>query len=389
MKYGYQQLGKYIRPVDERNRDLAISKLLGVSITKQFIPSIANIVGTDLSNYKIVRTGQFAYGPVTSRNGEKISVALLEEDDCIISSSYSVFEIIDKDELNPEYLMLWFSRPEFDRYARYRSHGSVREIFDWDEMCQVELPVPDIEKQNEIVNAYRVITERIALKQKINDNLADQAVCYIQNSITNQSESWTKCSVNDLVSQGLLDAPMDGNHGEIHPKASDYVQSGVPFIMANNLISGYVDYENCAYITSNQANSLRKGFAHPGDVLLTHKATIGRTAIVSDKYPITILTPQVTYYRTNGYLYNGFLRYYFETPEFKTTLAAWSGAGSTRAYIGITKQLELPISIPNEDIMSNIKTYISSIENIRQANYIEIESLTKLKDLLVTRLSSH
>ena len=171
MKDGYQQLGKYIRPVDERNRDLAISKLLGVSITKQFIPSIANIVGTDLSNYKIVRTGQFAYGPVTSRNGEKISVALLEEDDCIISSSYSVFEVIDKNELNPEYLMLWFSRPEFDRYARYRSHGSVREIFDWDEMCQVELPVPDIDKQNKIVDAYRAITDRIALKQKINDNL--------------------------------------------------------------------------------------------------------------------------------------------------------------------------------------------------------------------------
>lgn len=171
MKDGYQQLVKYIRPVDERNRDLAISKLLGVSITKQFIPSIANIVGTDLSNYKIVRTGQFAYGSVTSRNGEKISVALLEEDDCIISRSYTVFEVIDKNELNPEYLMLWFSRPEFDRYARYRSHGSVREIFDWDEMCQVELPVPDIDKQNKIVDAYRVITDRIVLKQKINHNL--------------------------------------------------------------------------------------------------------------------------------------------------------------------------------------------------------------------------
>lgn len=172
MKDGYKQLGNYIRQVDERNRDLSVDKLLGVSITKQFIPSIANIVGTDLSNYKIVRTGQFAYGPVTSRNGEKISIALLLEDDCIISSSYSVFEIIDKNALNPEYLMFWFSRPEFDRYARYRSHGSVREIFDWDEMCQVELPVPSIEKQNEIVEAYRAVTDRIALKQKINDNLA-------------------------------------------------------------------------------------------------------------------------------------------------------------------------------------------------------------------------
>ena len=172
MKVDYQQLGKYIRPVDERNRDLAISKLFGVSITKQFIPSIANIIGTDLRNYKIVRKGQFAYGPVTSRNGEKISVALLEEDDCIISSSYSVFEIIDKNELNPEYLMLWFSRTEFDRYARYRSHGSVREIFDWEEMCQIKLPVPDIDEQNKIIDAYRVIADRITLKQQINDNLA-------------------------------------------------------------------------------------------------------------------------------------------------------------------------------------------------------------------------
>ena len=171
MERGYKILGNYIRLVDERNRDLAVTKLLGVSISKKFIPSIANIVGTDLSNYKIVRTGQFAYGPVTSRNGEKVSIAYLNEDDCIISSSYTVFEVEKKEELDPEYLMLWFSRPEFGRYARYKSHGSVREIFDWDELCMVELPMPDIEKQRKIVKAYKTITDRIALKQKINDNL--------------------------------------------------------------------------------------------------------------------------------------------------------------------------------------------------------------------------
>lgn len=175
MKKGYKILGNYIRLVDERNRDLSVTKLLGVSISKKFIPSIANIVGTDLSNYKIVRTGQFAYGPVTSRNGEKVSIAYLNEDDCIISSSYTVFEVEKKEELDPEYLMLWFSRPEFDRYARYKSHGSVREIFDWNELCMVELPVPDIEKQRKIVKAYKTITDRIALKQKINDNLLASA----------------------------------------------------------------------------------------------------------------------------------------------------------------------------------------------------------------------
>lgn len=172
MKTDYKILGNYIRLVDERNRDLSITNLLGVSIGKKFIPSIANIVGTDLSNYKVVRTGQFAYGPVTSRNGEKISIAHLEGEDCIISSSYTVFEIDKKNELVPEYLMLWFRRPEFDRYTRYKSHGSVREIFDWNELCMVELPVPSVEKQNSIVKAYKAIIDRIALKKKINDYLA-------------------------------------------------------------------------------------------------------------------------------------------------------------------------------------------------------------------------
>lgn len=172
MKADYKVLGDYIRIVDQRNRDLSVTNLLGVSIEKRFIPSIANIVGTDLSSYKIVRTGQFAYGPVTSRNGEKISIAYLDGDDCIISSSYTVFEVMKKDELDSEYLMLWFSRPEFDRYARYKSHGSVREIFDWNEICMVELPVPAIEEQRKIVKAYKAITDRIALKKQINDNLA-------------------------------------------------------------------------------------------------------------------------------------------------------------------------------------------------------------------------
>ena len=172
MRDDYKVLGDYIKMVDNRNKDLSVTNLLGVSIEKRFIPSIANIVGTDLSNYKIVKTGQFAYGPVTSRNGEKISIAYLDGEDCIISSSYTVFEVVKKDELDSEYLMLWFSRPEFDRYARYKSHGSVREIFDWNEICAVELPVPSLDEQKSIVKAYKTITDRIALKKQINDNLA-------------------------------------------------------------------------------------------------------------------------------------------------------------------------------------------------------------------------
>ena len=201
MREGYELLGKYITPVDERNRDLSITNLLGVSIEKKFIPSIANIVGTDLSNYKIVRTGQFAYGPVTSRNGEKISIALLDGEDCIISSSYSVFMITDTAQLDPEYLMLWFKRPEFDRYARYKSHGSVREIFDWDEMCDVELPVPAIEKQKEIVKAYLAITERIELKRKINDNLFSSATTALREIYSDESNLGEAVTLDSYCSQ--------------------------------------------------------------------------------------------------------------------------------------------------------------------------------------------
>ena len=143
-----KRLGDYIRPVDVRNRDLKVTRLLGVSITKEFMHSIANIVGTDLSAYKVVTKGQFAYGPVTSRNGDKISVALLDGyDDAIISQAYTVFEVVDKNALDPEYLMMWFRRPEFDRYARFHSHGSAREVFDWEEMCEVQVPVPAINRR--------------------------------------------------------------------------------------------------------------------------------------------------------------------------------------------------------------------------------------------------
>ena len=200
MSTNYKKLGDYIQPVDVRNSDLKVSHLLGLSIEKCFIESIANTIGTDFRPYKIVKKGQFAYGPVTSRNGDKITIALLKEADvCIISSSYSVFEITDTTKLLPEYLMLWFSRPEFDRYARYKSHGSVREIFDWDEMCRVELPVPDLKEQEKIVSTYNAITKRIQLKQKINENLEKTAQCLFEKLIVQNEELSFSESIDDNI----------------------------------------------------------------------------------------------------------------------------------------------------------------------------------------------
>ena len=184
MKEGYRLLGDFIRQVEVRNTDGKEENLLGVSVQKMFIPSIANTVGTDFTKYKVVKRGQFTYIPDTSRRGDKIGIALLTDyDEGLVSNIYTVFEVKDENELLPEYLMLWFSRPEFDRYARFKSHGSVREVMGWDEMCNVELPVPSIEEQRSIVKAYKAITDRITLKKRINDNLVAVGTASIQKNV--------------------------------------------------------------------------------------------------------------------------------------------------------------------------------------------------------------
>ena len=176
MKSSYKELGNYIQPVVGRNNDLADLPLMGLSIQKKFIPSIANTIGTDMSTYRIIEKKQFAYGPVTSRNGDKITIALFNDyEKALISQAYTPFEVKDTNELNPEYLMMWFRRPEFDRYARFKSHGSAREIFDWDEMCNTLLPLPSPEKQREIVAEYNVIQNRIKLNDKLIKKLEETA----------------------------------------------------------------------------------------------------------------------------------------------------------------------------------------------------------------------
>lgn len=176
MKSGYKRIGNYIRLVDERNRDLKVTTLLGLSIEKVFIASVANIIGSDMANYKIIRKGQFACSLMQVRRDKKIPVALLRDfDEAIISQAYPVFEIIDRNELDPEYLMMWMSRPEFDRHACFLAVGGVRGSLEWEDFCDMELPVPSIEKQREIVREYNTIVNRIQLNEQMNQKLEETA----------------------------------------------------------------------------------------------------------------------------------------------------------------------------------------------------------------------
>jgi type I restriction enzyme S subunit len=201
LKSNYKKLGPHIQEVNLRNSDLEIDTLLGVSVKKIFIPSIANTVGTNFKKYKIVRRSQFTYIADTSRRGDKIGLAFLKShDSALVSQAYTVFEIIDHNKLSPEYLMMWFMRPEFNRYSRYKSHGSVREIFNWEEMCDVELPIPSIEKQQEIVNEYNTITNRITLNEKLNQKLEETARYAFNHRFQwNGDEKWEDTRLGDII----------------------------------------------------------------------------------------------------------------------------------------------------------------------------------------------
>lgn len=201
-----KRLGDYIRQVDVRNRELGVDNLLGLSISKLFIPSIANTIGTDMSNYKIVQPRQFGYVPVTSRNGDKITVALYDGDKpCIISQAYIVFEVMNANELLPEYLMMWFRRPEFDRYARFKSHGSAREVFEWEEMCDVMLPVPSIEEQRKIVAEYQAIERRIESNRRLIATLEATAQTIFRHMFfdnidpQNLPDGWRMGTIGDVI----------------------------------------------------------------------------------------------------------------------------------------------------------------------------------------------
>lgn len=178
--------------------------------------------------------------------------------------------------------------------------------------------------------------------------------------------NWEIKTVGQLVEENVLEKPLDGNHGEIHPKGTDFVDSGIPFVMATDVTNGKVDLVNCKFITIEQANSLSKGFSIAGDVLLTHKASLGRTAIVEQiNTPFIMLTPQVTYYRVKNHdkLNNKYLKHFFNSAVFQDTLVNHGDSGSTRAYVGITAQRELPVILPTIEEQKAIASVLNSLDD--------------------------
>ena len=388
MKDGYKHLGEYIRQVDIRNTDGKEENLLGVSVQKQFIPSIANTVGTDFTKYKVVKKEQFTYIPDTSRRGDKIGIALLKDyEEGLVSNVYTVFEVVDTEKLLPEYLMLWFSRPEFDRYARFKSHGSVREVFDWNEMCMVELPVPAIEEQRKIVKAYKAITDRIALKKQINDNLEATAQAIFQEQfasyygLSELPEGWKLTNLENLCTvKGGKRLPADC---ELLNTPTNH-----PYIRVRDVGSSrYVCLtDQFQYIDEETHSAISRYIVNTGDIVISIVGTIGLIGKIHSSLDNANLTENCVklagiHTVTSDYLYYT-LCYKKQIKEIELLTV-----GAVQSKLPMYNIQSMKILVPPETVIREFQNRIDTFNGQVEANTIEIQSLNELQQVLLAKLS--
>lgn len=371
MKSNYKKLGEFIKPVDVRNRNGFKMQLLGVSVEKYFIKSIANTVGTDWSDYKIIKKGQFCYIPDTSRRGDKIGIALLDTyAEALVSQAYSVFEIERTDELLPEYLMLWFKRPEFDRYARFHSHGSVREIFDWEEMCNVELPVPSIEEQKKIVKSYQAIENRISILRQINDNLESQAYAIYK----------TLFNSDNLMQGKIFDLAINIVCGKTpSTKETSNFIGDIPFItipdMHGNVFVISTERKLSLQAATNviPANSICVScIASAGLVVLTD--TISQT---NQQINSIVCKESISPYYV-----------YFQMKELSDYIKQIGSCGSTTCNLSKTGFSSIEIQIPQTDAQAAYTHQVEPIFQTIKSNQKEILMLGNARSMLLSKLSN-
>ena len=403
MQSNYRKLGPLIKLVNNRDRDETVTLLLGVSIQKKFIPSIANTIGTDMSTYKIIERNQFAYGPVTSRNGERISIALLEQyDEAIVSQAYTCFTVKDEAELLPQYLMMWFRRPEFDRYARFMSHGSAREIFSWDELCNTELPVPSTAKQREIVAEYHTIQNRIALNNQLIQTLETTAQAiykqwFVEFEFPNEAGQPYRSSGGEMVDSELGEIPKGWSVSKIKDfgktitgktpssESPDDFGSSVPFVTPGD----FKNYKKFAIdaernLSGAGRDKLKSKVLKPGSVIVTCIGSdMGKVAVASQS---CITNQQMNSIEVGKEHYTDYL-YYYLVGSYEQLRSIAMG-GSTMPMLSKSEFDKISIIKPAELVMQKFALLLKPFNTFNLAcAKMQAPSLS-LRDLLLSKLAT-
>lgn len=390
----YKSIDELVERVDERNTANKIDDLIGVSIDKCFIKSVANTNGTDLSKYKIIRRNDFAVSLMQVSRDSKIPVARLDDcDAAIMSPAYPIFRIKDTNVCLPEYLDMWFKRPEFDREAAFIAVGGVRGSMPWEEFAKMKLPVPSIEKQKEIVEAYRVIVDRIALKQRINDNLEAtvQAIFksefidyegakysdYLYFEFGKYPATWNLVDLDTIVDV------RDGTHDSPSP-----TESGKYLITSRHLLPYAVDRSDAYFISEadfKKANERSK--VEYGDILFSMIGTIGIISFITDK-EVDFAIKNVGLFRTSQ---NPTIRYfilsYLKSKIVENYISSYM-AGSTQSYVSLNVLRKIPLIMPTEDVLQHFEKQVTPLYAKMIENTYEIAKLNDLKDVITTSMSS-
>lgn len=408
MRSNYRRIGDFIELVDERNKDLSIDLLLGLTVNKLFIPSVANTIGADMANYKVIRKGQFACSIMQVRRDKKMPVALLSDhDEAIISQAYPVFRVKDESELLPEYLMMWFSRSEFDREACFHAVGGVRGSLEWEDFLNMELPIPSIEKQREIVKEYNTVVNRIKLNEQLNQKLEETAQAlykhwFVDFEFPNENGKPYKSSGGAMVyneelgkeipegwvTQQLSDFCEIGSSKRIYE--SEYQKSGIPFYRGKEvtLKKAGEPITDPIYISKNRYSELveKYGKVEQGDILMTAVGTIGSTYMVDDE-EFYFKDGNVIWFKNFSCKgYNYFVYDFMQSESFESLISEIT-IGSTQNAITIATLGVQHCIVPKEEVLNlYLRLVIVLHESIKIKNK-QILELFEMKDLLLSKMT--
>lgn len=385
MNSNYEPLGKNIRLVDIRNNDCITERVLGISIDKFFMPSVANVIGTDLSKYKLLKQGYFACNPMHVGRDERLPVALYDEQEPgIVSPAYFMFEVIDKEHLLPDYLMMWFRRPEFDRQCWFRTDGSVRGGITWDDLCRMELPVPEIGVQKNMVKSYQAITDRIALKRKINDNLDSTMQAIYKNYFVDftpfKSEptcatklgeipaSWSVCKFCDLC---------DLLNGRAYSQEELLDSGKYRVLRVGNFFTKNSWYYSDMELEDNK-------YCYPDDLLFCWSASFGLYIWNDVKTIYHYHIWKIDFSKTAPY----YREYIFLYLKQELNKLSKEGHGSVMAHLTKSGVENLDIVSPPEEIIKQFHNSIIPFIEHKKLVEKEVQQLTELRESILSKMVS-
>jgi len=404
MRSNYKPIGNYIKKVENRNRDLKVTRLLGLSMNKEFRETTSNIVGTDMSVYKVMSKYQFACDFMSPIRVNKLPVVLkLDDEPNLVSPAYPVFEIRDRNELDPEYLMMWFRRPEFDRYATFKCDAAIRGGYEWTELCETLIPVPSITKQREIVKEYNTIQNRIALNQQLIQKLEETAQAiyrewFVEFEFPNENGKPYKSNGGEMVWSEEMDKeiPKGWHYKEISAISKDIITGKTP---PTNDKDNYGDFMPFVTIPDMHNNTFvetairflsKKGVDYQKNKTLPINticvSCIGTAGLVS----ITTVECQ-TNQQINSIICKKDVSVYYAyitLEALEKQITEWGGKGSVGINMNKTEFSQIKIQVPKKEVMKDFDKIAKPIFELLKVYLRETRMLTELKELLLSKLAT-